>query len=98
MAGHGDGSRDPGQRILGRNVPELSVDRLQATEDDREQVVEVVGDAAGQLADRVHLLCLAQLVLRRLPLCQLLGDAGFERVGQRAQFGRRRIRASARIQ
>ena len=32
--------------------------------DDREQVVEVVGDAAGQAADGVHLLRLAELILK----------------------------------
>ena len=31
--------------------------------DDHERVVEVVGDAAGEPADRVHLLRLAQLLI-----------------------------------
>ena len=39
---------------------------IDVAEDDGEQVVEVVRDAAGQLADRLHLLRLAQRLLGRL--------------------------------
>ena len=41
---------------------------VDAADDDRQHVVEVVRDAAGQLADRFHLLDLAQLRFRRLAL------------------------------
>ena len=41
------------------------LDQADAAEHRGEQIVEVVGDAAGQLADRVHLPRLEQLVLER---------------------------------
>src|SRR5205807_2171028 len=43
-------------------------------EDDGEQVIEVVGDAARELADRLHLLRLAQLVLQHAPLGHVLRE------------------------
>jgi hypothetical protein len=43
-------------------------------DDDREDVVEVVRDAAGELADRLHLLRLAQLALERDPLGHVAAD------------------------
>ena len=45
-------------------------EQLRIARDRREHVVEVVGDAAGELADRLHLLRLPQLLLELL----LLGD------------------------
>ena len=71
---------------------------VEIADDDGEQVVEVVGDAAGELADRLHLLRLPELRLRleasrafRLqlggaldhPPLQVLVEAG-ERVGRLA--------------
>src|SRR5207247_1886122 len=49
-------------------------DQLGVREDDGEQIVEVVSDAAGELADRLHLLGLAQLLLERAPLRHVLRD------------------------
>ena len=43
-------------------------------DDDGEDVVEVVGDAAGQLADRLHLLGLAQLLLELDALGHVAAD------------------------
>ncbi|MEY9117716.1 hypothetical protein ABIE86_006448 [Bradyrhizobium diazoefficiens] len=47
--------------------------------DGGQHVVEVVGDAAGELADRLHLLRLVDLVLQRAPLGGLehVHDGGF---------------------
>src|SRR3546814_9853312 len=45
--------------------------QVEAADDDRQQVVEVMGHAAGQLADRLHLLSLAQQVLGPLLLPQV---------------------------
>ena len=42
--------------------------QLGAAQDGREQVVEIVRDAAGELADRLHLLRLPELVLEALPV------------------------------
>ena len=39
------------------------LDQLEVADDDLQEVVEVVGDAAGELAQRLHLLRLAQRVL-----------------------------------
>ena len=60
---------------------DMALQGLQVAEDDGEQVVEVMGDAAGELADRFHLLGLAQrsfhaLALRRLGRQSIVG--GFE--------------------
>ena len=68
---------------------------IDAADHHRQHVVEVVGDAAGQLADRLHLLDLAQLGLGGLALLRLglqclvrlpqflgpLADRLFERLG-----------------
>ncbi len=54
---------------------ELGPDELQVPEDDLQQVVEIVRDAAGQLPDRLHLLGLAQHGLG-------LGALGHVRDGQ----------------
>ena len=50
--------------------------KVDPPDDDREHVVEVVGDAAGQLADRLHLLDLAKLGFGGLALLGL----GLERL------------------
>ena len=66
------GARDPRDRGRRRQFGHLPADHVEAAEDDGEQIVEVVRDAAGELADRFHLLrlpeqflgLLASLVLR----------------------------------
>ena len=50
-------------------------DERRVAEDDREDVVEVVGDAAGELPDRVHLLRLAELILQSPPVVDVLERA-----------------------
>ena len=42
--------------------------QLGVADDRRQEVVEVVGDPAGELPDRLHLLRLPKLVLQALPL------------------------------
>ena len=51
-------------------VLHVATGHLQIADDDREQIAEIVRDAAGELADRLHLLGLAQLLLQ----APLLGD------------------------
>ena len=46
-----------------RLQPQLAPRQFQPADDHRQHIVEVMRDAAGQLADRVHLLHLAQIVL-----------------------------------
>ncbi len=76
-----------------------ALDELQVAIDDGEQVVEVVGDAAGELAHRLHLLrlhqgglgphtlggLLHQLVVGLGELVGALGDAGLQRAVQLPQ-------------
>jgi hypothetical protein len=47
---------------------------LRVAADHREEVVEVVGDAAGEQADGVHLLRVAELLLEALQLCDVARD------------------------
>ena len=54
---------------------------LQSADDDGEQIVEIVGDPAGELADGLHLLRLAQRLLgfgeprlRRQPLGHVVNE------------------------
>ena len=55
---------------LGRVLVRVHQQQLGIAPDDRQHVVEVVRHAAGELADGLHLLRLAQLLLQ----CLALGD------------------------
>ena len=57
---------------LGETAPQ----RLDIARDDREQIVEIMRDAAGELADRLHLLRLAHPLLAGPALGQVAGDLG----------------------
>jgi len=65
---------------------DAALQQFQAADDPGQHVVEVVRDAARQLADRLHLLRLAQLLLRppqrlrRLLLCRDMPPAGIDHV------------------
>ena len=61
---------------LAPRAVEAAQGKVDAADDDGEHVVEVVRDAAGQLADRFHLLDLAELGLGGLAL----GGFGFQRL------------------
>ena len=70
------------QRVLGIAL-ELRVldplrDQVQAPDNDGEQIVEVVRDAAGELPQRLHLLALPELLLRRHQLVRRLADLPLE--------------------
>ncbi|CAH2602877.1 protein of unknown function [Rhodovastum atsumiense] len=56
-------------------------ERLRRQGDDAEQVVEVVGDAAGQFADRLQAVGLAQRRLHHAPFGDVLGDGEHHRRG-----------------
>ena len=78
---------------------ELPADDVEPAQHDREEVVEVVRDAAGELPDGFHLLRLAQQIPRRLPAGLVLGlqfarallDRLFQRLGEGAQLGERAL-------
>ena len=67
--------------VSGRLVGLVEQQHVGVTGDDREQVVEVVRDAAGQLAERFHLLRLEQLLLQ--PPLLVFGD---DTIGDVASF------------
>ena len=71
----------------------VALEQLHAAGEHREQVVEVVRDAAGQLAERLHLLRLPKRLLRRaqpLLVAQPLGHVVDELVGADALAARGR--------
>ena len=49
--------------VLGAPLRDAGLHEVEGADDAGEQVVEIVGDAAGELAHRLHLLRLAQLLL-----------------------------------
>ena len=62
-------------------------DHLHRAGDARQQIVEVVREATGQLADRLHLLRLPQLLLGAHQLGGALRHALLQRLVERAQRG-----------
>ena len=61
----------------------MRLEQLQVAGDDQQQIVEVVGDAAGELADRLHLLrlrqaplALPQRLLDMLAVAEVVDHAG----------------------
>ena len=57
-----------------RIVRDQILQDLDAAGDDGEEIVEVVRNAAGELADGIHLLRLAQLLLEQQTLADVTGD------------------------
>ena len=53
--------------------------QIAVAQDDGQQVVEVVGHAAGKPPDRLHLLRLTQLVLQSLAVREIEGDRDVSR-------------------
>ena len=66
----------------------LRIERVQhdlgVADDRRQQVVEIVRDAAGQAADRFHLLRVAQLFFEHQPLGHRIVSLGHDRGEQQA--------------
>ena len=60
-------------RVLERGGNRLG-EQLRVGQDDGEQVVEIVGNATRELADRLELLRLPQLLFQRPPLGHVLRD------------------------
>lgn len=82
---HALGQRNPTQCALGRVVQQLSEFRLvgqalahdlQIAKDDRQQVIEIMSDAAGELADGLQFLGLEQCLTGLLEGLLGLGDIG----------------------
>src|SRR3546814_2168270 len=60
-------------RLFGR-IGKPALRQLEPADDDRQHIVEIMRDAAGQLADGFHLLRLAQLRLRLLAVDHLRSE------------------------
>jgi hypothetical protein len=57
--------------------------KLEISSDDQQQVVKIVGDATGELSDRLHLLglrqtflALSQSLFHMLPIAQIMDHSG----------------------
>ena len=70
------GRRDGSLQAIVRAIAQTTLQRLQIAGDHGQQIVEVVRDPAGELADRLHLLCLAELFLGFPPLREIAGYLG----------------------
>ena len=55
---------------------QVTLERFEISDDDGEKIIEVVSDAAGQLADPFHLLCLEQPFFGGAALGQVSRDLG----------------------
>ena len=73
VQGRGDKSL---QTIIGGTNLQTTLERLQIAGDHGQQIVEVVCDPTGELADRLHLLRMAELCLCLTPLGEIAGYLG----------------------
>src|SRR4051794_32543423 len=69
--GGGHGGAGVAFDVAGPALADAALQHIEGADDAGEQVVEVVGDAARELAHRLHLLRLAQLLLGALALLHL---------------------------
>ena len=60
------------EQLLAARIDDAAAQQIEIAEHGRQQIVEVVGDAAGELADRLDLLRLKQRRLRFLALGHLV--------------------------
>ena len=75
---------------------QLLAEMFGVADHDREQVVEVVGDAAGQLPDDFHFLRLAKLLLGVLALGQVVDDSDKDRLAVLPGFADRQLHRKGR--
>ena len=66
-------------------------EHFQIGDDRRQNIVEIVRDAAGELADRLHLLRLAELILHLLAAGQVANEAGEDPPAIRSRFPHRQF-------
>ena len=63
-------------RVWRVEVGRVALNCLQVAQDNGQQIVEIVGDAAGELADRFHLLRLLQALIECLRVGDVTPDSG----------------------
>ena len=73
-AAHGRAHRGMDFARQRRRFGDAALEQLQVADHDAEQIVEVVRDAAGELADRFHLLRLQQPRFEALLLGEIVDD------------------------
>ena len=64
------------QHLALTRVIEAGLEHLEIAGDHRQKIIEVVRDAPGQLADRLHLLRLPELLLHFLAARQIANEPG----------------------
>ena len=72
--------------LAGASLPDPHLHHLDRPRDAGQQIVEVVCETAGQLADRFHLLRLAQMLLGDHQIAGALLDLLFQRGVERRKF------------
>ena len=70
LAGDGGGIEKTLDAVVA--LGDAALDQVERAHDDAQHIVEVVGDAAGELAERLHLLRLTQLTFGRFAACHLI--------------------------
>src|SRR5688572_26687827 len=90
----------PNARLLRarRQLLQVSKCGIQAADDDGQQIVEVVRDAARKLADRFHLLALTKRLFSLQALRYRVGDASFECLVELPQLRIGSLGGAARLQ
>ena len=73
-----------------------SLEKFGIADDHGQQIVEVVGDAAGELADGLHLLRLDELLLGALALGQIVDDADENRLAVLLRLADRQVHREGR--
>src|SRR5271166_1750777 len=67
-------------------IAETRTEHFEIGDDRRQDIIEIVSDAAGELADRLHLLRLPELLLHLLPAREVADEAGENSFAVRARF------------
>src|ERR1700691_4266863 len=88
-----DVARNPLQILPGL---ELVAEMLGIADDDREQIVEVMGDAAGELPHHLHLLGLPKLLFGLLAAGQIMNDSDKDRLAVLLGLANRQIHRERR--
>ena len=83
--GRGDGTADEAVEIAQPTLTDAALHQIETAGDALQQIVEIVGNAAGELADRLHLLRLSQGFLGRAQFRRTRIDPRLQRGVQGAQ-------------
>ena len=90
-AAQGGGQRLGRQLVVRRPLLELLAQQVEVADDDAQEVVEVVGEAAGQVADGFHLLRLLELALDGLAAADVANGGDGDEAAVRLLHRERRL-------